>query len=76
MRTIAEWAGSVGQRLRGAEDREKTRSDRETTRRGESRSSLFHCPDCETVYIAVGKTTCLTCETTVVKIPSTPAETA
>ncbi|WP_433625676.1 hypothetical protein [Halomicrococcus sp. NG-SE-24] len=50
-------------------------NDTETTLQDESRSSLFHCPDCKAVYIDTDKNTCSTCNTTVERVPSTLTET-
>lgn len=35
-----------------------------------SNSSLFHCESCDTVYIAIEKSSCSTCRTTVEQVPS------
>ncbi|MFC4447916.1 hypothetical protein [Halorussus aquaticus] len=76
MKSLSQWVGAVGERVRRTGGRAGTTSDSGATRRDESRSSLFRCPDCEAVYIATDKDTCSTCETTVQRVPSTPAETA
>lgn len=39
------------------------------------RAALFQCPDCESVYVAVDKRTCITCEAAVEEIPSTRSRT-
>lgn len=72
--SVVEWVNSVGRRLRNPENREGTMSIT-GTHQNASRTSLFHCPDCETVYIATDKTTCSTCDTTVDRVPSTLVET-
>lgn len=74
MKSIIEWADSIGERLRGTEDREKRMTDPAVTQRDKS-SSLFHCPDCKTVYIATDKDTCSACDAAVDQVPSTLAET-
>lgn len=38
-------------------------------------SSLFQCPDCESVYVAVDKERCTACETAVEQVPSTLSRT-
>lgn len=38
--------------------------------------ALFQCPDCESVFVAVDKQTCATCETDVEQVPSTFSRTA
>ncbi|WP_440007972.1 hypothetical protein [Halomicrococcus sp. SG-WS-1] len=75
MQFIVRWARSVGRRFRDAEDQEESVNDTETTLQDESRSSLFHRPDCKAVYIDTDKNTCSTCNTTVERVPSTLAET-
>lgn len=52
----------------------QTAADGGTARAGaavRSASSLFRCPDCETVYVARDKQTCRTCGTDVVDVDST-----
>jgi rubrerythrin len=40
-----------------------------TTRSGEnSRSRLYQCPSCGTVFVAIDKETCFTCQTSVEQI--------
>ncbi len=75
MNFIAKWIGSVERRFRSTTDQEDTGNDTETPPRDESRSSLFYCPDCTTVYIDTDKNTCLTCDTPVDQIQSTLAKT-
>ncbi|WP_123538264.1 hypothetical protein [Halosimplex salinum] len=84
MQSLTELAGSVGRRLRGTENRTDADGDgdgdggrgRDGTAGPSSgtRSSLFRCPGCETVYVAVDKDTCSTCESAVEPVPSTQSE--
>lgn len=74
MNLVAEWVGAVGGWLRKFEDGEEARTDAAATPE-ESRSSLFRCPECESVYVATDKDACSTCETAVVRVPSTLSET-
>lgn len=71
----ARWTGAVRRKFRGFEDREETATDAETIPRDESRSSLFQCLDCGTVYVDTDKETCSACSTTVEQLPSTLTET-
>lgn len=41
----------------------------------ESRSTLYQCPDCESVYVALDKQTCSTCDAAVEEVPSTLSRT-
>ena len=81
MEFLSKWMGSVEKRFLASGGRKETandaetENDTETATRDESRSSLFYCPDCKTVYIATDKITCSACETTVDQVPSTFAET-
>lgn len=34
-------------------------------------AALFHCPRCDTVYVATAKDACSNCETAVSRVPST-----
>lgn len=45
------------------------RAQAETTTRPPS--TLYHCPDCDTVYVASDKQTCGTCGTDVTNVEST-----
>lgn len=38
---------------------------------GGSGAALFHCPRCDTVYVATAKDACSDCETAVSRVPST-----
>ena len=75
MGTITRWVESVERRVRGTESREKRQNDVDTASRDEPPSSLFHCPECKTVYIATDKNTCSTCDETVEQVPSELSET-
>lgn len=70
MNSIAKWAVSVRRKFQRLEDEGEPIDDPVTTQQYVSRSSLFHCPDCETVYIAIDKGSCSTCETTVNRVPA------
>lgn len=45
------------------------------TQQDAPRAALFQCPDCESVYVAVDKGRCETCETAVEQVPSTLSRT-
>lgn len=38
-------------------------------------STLFQCPDCESVFVAIDKETCDTCDAAVEEVPSTLSRT-
>lgn len=71
MDSLAAWAESIGQRLSLRDRADAT--DVESTPAA-PQSSLFRCPDCETVYVATLKETCVTCDATVEQVPSTLTE--
>jgi uncharacterized protein with PIN domain len=57
-------AASALQSREEAEEATEAADDRE-------RSDLFHCPSCDTVYVATGKRTCSKCEGSVEQVRST-----
>jgi len=69
MSAIASWLRSVGQSVRPSPESEGT----DTSER--VRSSLYHCSNCDTIYVAVEKKTCATCGTAVETVRSTLSET-
>lgn len=74
VRSVVDWMESVGRRVRGTDIREAPGTG--TDPRREPRSSLFQCPACETVYVAIDKESCLECEAAVTRVPSTLSEDA
>lgn len=73
MSVLPEWAVNVGNRLRTT-DGEDAGNGSEATEPDRPRTSLYACAECNTVYIAVTKIECATCESTVEQVPSTLAE--
>ena len=64
-------ASTEDQRAASAlKSREEAEAQAEETDGGR-RSDLFHCPTCDTVYVATGKRTCSKCEGTVEQVRST-----
>lgn len=72
VRSVVDWMGSVGRRVRDSDIRGTPET--ETDPRPGPRSSLFQCPACETVYVAIDKASCRECDAAVTRVPSTLSE--
>ncbi|WP_232702258.1 hypothetical protein [Halobacterium wangiae] len=57
----------AAQALKSREEAEEEAAEAEE----QSRSELFHCQSCDTVYVATGKRTCSKCEGSVEQVRST-----
>jgi rRNA maturation endonuclease Nob1 len=53
---------------------ESARTDTQPEQSDTPKPSLYECPACTTVYVAVEKETCSTCGTTVEQVGSTDAD--
>jgi predicted RNA-binding Zn-ribbon protein involved in translation (DUF1610 family) len=75
MKSVVTVVRSVTRLVAPSTERTATETEAETETDDVSRSSLFACPSCNTVYIAAEKRTCSSCTTEVEQIPATLDET-
>jgi len=68
MNPIIDWLQSIGGLTQDRTEEPETVDD------SEPQSTLFCCPECETVYISVRDDVCSICGASVEPIPSTPTE--
>lgn len=69
MKAVSKVIDSIGGLLGRPAEREARSTDAETEPQEQSAVSLFRCPDCDAVYVAIDKDACSTCETSVEEAP-------
>lgn len=67
---ITEWIRTLGSTSLPADGGTEPATASEAVAEDETASSLFQCPECQSVYVAVEKTTCTGCETSVDRVAS------
>lgn len=76
MLSFSSVVSAVEGQLGGKDEAAAREDDEDPSSPDEPQPALFQCPDCESVYVAVDKRTCTTCETAVEQVPSTLSRTA
>ena len=73
---VSAVGATLGRTEEASEESTAKSDDADPSPQNDARSTLYQCPDCESVYVAIDKEACDTCDTAVEEIPSTLSRTA